>query len=170
MELNIRILEQSDAKIYKEARLSALQTNPEAFGSTYEKEMNYSLETVAERIKPAAGKFVLGAFDDRGSLIGNVAFVRENGLKTAHKGNVYAMYVAPEMRGRGVGRSLMLELIRRARLCEGLEQINLTVMSDNEPAKKLYTSLGFTVYGVERNALKYKGQYFDEDFMVLKVD
>jgi RimJ/RimL family protein N-acetyltransferase len=64
----------------------------------------------------------------------------------------------------------MVELIRRARLCEGLEQINLTVMSDNEPAKKLYTSLGFTIYGVERNALKYKGRYFDEDFMVLKVE
>lgn len=43
-------------------------------------------------------------------------------------------------------------------------------MSDNIFAKKLYNSLGFEVYGVERNALKYNGQYFDEDLMVLKFN
>ncbi|GEO27969.1 hypothetical protein AAC03nite_37540 [Alicyclobacillus acidoterrestris] len=93
--------------------------------------------------------------------------MRENSLKTAHKGNVYGMYVAPEMRGRGLGKSLMLELINKARDCDGLEQINLTVVSKNEYAKRLYKSVGFEVYGVERNALKYNGQYFDEDLMVL---
>jgi ribosomal protein S18 acetylase RimI-like enzyme len=169
VDINIRILEEADAKIYQAARLSALQSNPEAFGSTYEKELNYSLETVAGRMKPSAGKFVLGAFDDRGSLVGTVAFVRENGLKEAHKGNVFGMQVAWEVRGRGIGKSLMVELIRRARLCEGLEQIRLTVMTDNQPAKALYSSLGFTVYGVECNALKQNGHYFDEDLMALRL-
>ncbi len=167
--MNIRVLSESDAGLYQEVRLSALKNNPEAFGSTYEREVKFSLETVSERMKPTRDKFVLGAFDTRGSLVGIVAFVRENGLKTAHKGNVFGMYVAPEMRGQGLGKSLMLELIRKAKNCEGLEQINLTVMSENEVGKKLYKFLGFVVYGVEHNALKYNGQYFDEDFMVLKV-
>ena len=79
------------------------------------------------------------------------------------------MYVAPSMRGSGIGKSLLLELVAKAKSCTGLEQINLAVISDNEIAKKLYKSLGFEVYGVEHNALKYNGQYFDEDFMVLKL-
>jgi RimJ/RimL family protein N-acetyltransferase len=120
-------------------------------------------------MKPASDKFVLGAFDDGGSLVGIVAFMHESGFKTAHKGNVFGMYVAPELRGHGLGKSLMLELITNARECDGLEQINLTVVSENEFAKRLYKSVGFETYGVERNSLKFNGQYFDEDLMVLKI-
>ena len=39
----IRILNKSDAKLYQEVRLSALKNNPEAFGSTYEREAQFSL-------------------------------------------------------------------------------------------------------------------------------
>ena len=167
--MNIRVLHESDAQLYQELRLSALKTTPEEFGSTYEREVKFSLDTVIERLKPTKDKFVLGAFDERGLLLGIVTFMRENSLKTAHKGNVYGMFVASEMRGQGLGKSLMLELIRKARDCDGLEQINLTVVSENDSAKKLYKSIGFEVYGVERNALKFNGQYFDEELMVLKI-
>ncbi len=166
----IHILKDSDAQLYQELRLSALKINPEAFGSTYEREMKFSLETIIERIKPTKDRFVLGAFDDNGALAGIVTFMRENGIKTSHKGNVFGMYVAPESRGKGYGKLLMKELIDKARNCEGLEQINLTVVSDNETAKKLYKSVGFKIYGVERKALKFNDQYFDEDLMVLELD
>lgn len=167
--MNIRTLNESDAPLYQNLRLSALKINPEAFGSTYEREVKFPLKTIEERLKPTKDKFVLGAFDESGSLVGIVTFIRENNLKTVHKGNVFGMYVAQESRLQGLGKSLMLELIRMARNCDGLEQINLTVVSDNDSAKKLYESLGFEVYGVERNALKYNGKYYDEDLMVLKV-
>jgi len=167
--MNIRILNESDAELYQEVRLQALKMNPEAFGSTYERETKFTLETVVERIKPNKDKFVLGAFDENNLLVGLVGFVRESSQKTAHKGNVFGMFVAPEMRGQGLGKSLMLELIKKARNCNGVEQINLTVVSSNETAKSLYKSLGFQTYGIERNALKFNGQYFDEDFMVLNL-
>ncbi|RKP57967.1 GNAT family N-acetyltransferase [Cohnella endophytica] len=164
-----RILQESDAQLYQEVRLSGLKTNPEAFGSTYDRESNFSLDAVKERIRPNKDKFVLGAFLENGTLSGIVTFVRETGIKTSHKGNVYGMYVTQEMRGKGLGRVLMLELIREARECDGLEQLNLIVVSNNESAKKLYRSVGFDVYGVERRALKYNGQYYDEDLMVLRL-
>jgi len=163
----IRIVQESDAQCYHELRLKGLLTDPEAFGSTYDRESSFTLETIIERIRPSKDKFVLGAFEENGSLSGIVTFVRESGIKTSHKGNVFGMYVAPEMRGQGIGKLLMLELIRMAGHCEGLEQINLTVVSNNESGKKLYASLGFEIYGVERNALKFNGHYWDEDFMVL---
>ena len=167
--MNIRILEESDAHLYQKVRLDALKMNPDAFGSTYEREVGYSLEMVKERIKPIRNKYTVGAFDKRKSLIGIVTFVREDNLKTRHKGNVYGMYIAPGNRGQGLGKLLMNELISRAKNSDGLEQINLTVVSDNHYAKKLYTSLGFEVYGIERNALKFNGRYYDEDLMVLKL-
>lgn len=167
--MKIRVLQESDANAYQELRLKGLQTNPEAFGSTYEREANFTLETVRERVKPSKDKFVMGAFDDEGLLLGVAAFVRENGMKTAHKGNLFGMYVREEMRGKGVSKNLLLALIARASEIDGVEQINLTVVSSNEPAKRLYSSVGFQTYGIERRALKYNGQYFDEDWMVLQL-
>lgn len=168
--MHIRVLDEHDARMYQELRLTALQNSPEAFGSTYEREVQFTMEMVADRIKPKKDTFVLGAFDDRGTLIGSVSFVRESSLKTAHKGNVYGMYVALNQQGQGLGKRLMVELIRIASECDGVEQINLAVMSHNEAAKKLYVSLGFKVYGVEHHALKYKGTYYDEDLMVRRLN
>lgn len=164
-----RILKESDAQMYQELRLMALKTNPEAFGSTYDRESNFSLETVIDRIRPNENKFVIGAFKENGTLSGIVAFVRETGIKTYHKGNIYGMYVTEENRGKGIGQLLLLDLIRLAKNCEGLEQLNLTVVSNNKSAKRLYQSVGFEIYGVERRALKYNGQYYDEDLMVLQL-
>ncbi|MGG6310402.1 N-acetyltransferase family protein [Paenibacillus macerans] len=167
--MNLRLLQEADAEIYQNFRLLALRSSPEAFGSTYEREAAFSPESVANRLKAAEGKFVLGAFDDAGKLAGCVTFIRENGQKTLHKGNVFGMFVSPEMRGRGVGKALLRELVALAKGMDGVEQINLTVVSVNESARKLYESVGFQMYGTERRALKYNGQYFDEDLLVLRL-
>ncbi len=167
--MNIRILNESDAQQYQELRLTGLKTNPEAFGSTYERESKFSLETVIDRIRPTSDKFVLGAFNEFGLLHGIVALVRETGMKTTHKANVFGMYISKEKRGKGIGKTLMYELIEIARKIEGLEQLKLSVVSDNEPAKKLYNSIGFKTYGIEPNALKFIGEYYDEDLMVFKL-
>jgi hypothetical protein len=53
-----------------------------------------------------------------------------------------------------------------------VEQVQLGVVSENQPALRLYASLGFVEYGVERDALKEDGRYFDEVLMAksLKSD
>lgn len=167
--MNIRILNESDAQQYQELRLIGLKTNPESYGSTYERESKFSMEAIIDRIRPTRDKFVLGAFNESGMLEGIVALVRESGMKTTHKANVFGMYISEEKRGIGIGKTLMLKLISIARDIDGVEQLNLSVVSDNEPAKKLYNSVGFKTYGIERNALKFSGQYYDEDLMVLQL-
>lgn len=167
--MNIRILQETDAPSYQELRLNGLMRSPEAFGSTYEREADFSIETVRERIKPSQDKFVLGAFDDKGALMGIVAFMRDSGVKTSHKGHVFGMYVREEKRGQGIGKMLMLELIEKAQEAAGLERILLSVVTSNEAAKKLYFGVGFQTYGLERQALKYEGQYWDEELMALEL-
>lgn len=166
--MNIRCLDSSDAGIYQAIRLRSLQESPRAFLTSYEIENERSMEIVKQRLQPEDGKFTLGCFSDSQELIGTVTFLRETNPKIAHKGNVYAVYVSPEYRGQGVGHALMTELIHRAREIPGLEQINLSV-SGSLAAKGLYQSLGFTVFGTERNAMKINGHYEDEDWMVLRL-
>ncbi|MGP0583542.1 GNAT family N-acetyltransferase [Paenibacillus timonensis] len=168
--MELRILEASDAVIYQTLRLRGLQDHPEAFGSTYEREAAFSAETVADRINPNEDRFVLGAFDEDGTLTGIVTFVRESSPKARHKGTVFGLYVTPGMRGQGIGQVLMQELLSRAKQLDGLEQLNLAVVSTNGMALKLYESMGFRTYGTERRALKWDGKYYDEDYMALKLN
>lgn len=161
----IRVLNTQDADIYQELRLEALRANPEAFGSTYEREAAFTTEEICQRIAPEEGKFTLGAFIE-GRLAGIVTFVRESGPKTRHKSNIYGMYVSAAYRGKGIGRQLLEELIKETRKLDGVEQIALTVVQDNERAKALYAHMGFTVFGIEKNALKINEIYYDEEWMV----
>lgn len=114
--------------------------------------------------------FTLGAFSGK-QLIGVVSFERDgrNREKLRHKGILFRMYVAPEFRGQGIAGKLIAAVVEKARAIKGLEQINLTVISQNERAKKLYESFGFVTFGSEINAIKWKGKYFDEDLMVLRL-
>jgi hypothetical protein len=50
-----------------------------------------------------------------------------------------------------------------------LEQLSLTVSSGPLAATTLYRSLGFETFGYERGAIKIAQQYFDEEYMVLRL-
>ena len=50
-----------------------------------------------------------------------------------------------------------------------IEVIQLSVISDNQPARRLYGSLGFVEYGLERDSLKQNGRYYDEVLMALDL-
>ncbi|UQZ35125.1 GNAT family N-acetyltransferase [Paenibacillus sp. PK3_47] len=165
----IRVLNPDDAKIYREIRLQSLLAHPEAFLSSYEAEKDLPVEATRSRLEQTDGQFTLGGFSEKHELTGIVTFVRESRDKIRHKGNVYAMYISPAARKQKLGYLLMLELIEKSRRLPGMEIINLTVFSDNLPAIKLYTSLGFVRYGTERNAVKLSGKYLDEDLMSLTL-
>jgi ribosomal protein S18 acetylase RimI-like enzyme len=170
--MHIRQLNADDALVYWELRLFALRESTTAFASSYEEESAHPLEhRVArfqnETIAPAEVNFMLGAFDEHGSLIGMVGLRREQRIKLRHKATVVGMYVAPAARGQGVGRQLMVELLCQARALEGLRQLDLYVTNDNLSAKGLYASLGFQSYGVEKDALRLGDQFIDDNLMAL---
>jgi ribosomal protein S18 acetylase RimI-like enzyme len=77
------------------------------------------------------------------------------------------MYVAPEARGRGLGRALLESLIAHARTLAGVERLTLSVVPDNQAAKSLYLRLGFVSYGLEPRAYCLDGEYWDSEHMAL---
>ena len=48
-----------------------------------------------------------------------------------------------------------------------VELLQLFVIADNLPVRRLYASLGFVEYGIERHATKYHGEYHDDVLMAL---
>ncbi|WP_248278573.1 GNAT family N-acetyltransferase [Bacillus sp. DNRA2] len=100
------------------------------------------------------------------NLIGVGTLQVETFLKIKHKANILAMYVSPKHRGLRIGKSIMLNLIEKAKSL-GIEQLQLTVVSNNQTAKNMNSSLGFSRYGLEEKALKFNEQYWDEEHMVL---
>jgi hypothetical protein len=67
----------------------------------------------------------------------------------------------------GIGRQLIEAVIDYAR--HHVELIQLSVVSDNERARRLYAGLGFVEYGVEKSSLKQRGRYYDEILMALDL-
>ena len=160
--LNIRFLEESDALEFIRLRLEGLQNDPVAFGSSWEEEHTHTPQSVGPRLcaKPD-GNFVVGAFQNQ-RLIGMTGFLRFDRLKTRHKGSIWGVYVTPEARGKGVARALLQSVLDRASGYAGLDQISLSVATPQDSARRLYTSLGFEVYGYEQHALKVGDLYVNE--------
>ena len=158
--LQIRRLETPDAALYRDIRLEALQRNPEAFGSTFAWESAQPLSWFEASIGRAA---IFGAFLD-GTLVGMAGFAPQESAKRAHKGLLWGMYVSASARSAGVGKGLVAAVLDHAR--GRVEMVQLTVVSENEAARRLYCATGFVEYGYEKRALKQDGKYYDDVLMV----
>jgi ribosomal protein S18 acetylase RimI-like enzyme len=160
--IEIRRLTQADAAdaaLYRDIRLEALSANPEAFSSSFEIENGRPLSWFSDRLGSST---VLGAFREA-KLVAIAAFAIQQGQKMAHKGVIWGMYVRAGARRAGIGRRLLEAILDLAR--QRIELIQLTVVRDNAHARRLYASLGFVEYGIEKNALKQNGRYYDEVLM-----
>src|SRR3982750_4693710 len=143
---HIRPLGPEDAEAYQRLRLRGLREAPEAFGSTYEEDAVLLPGVVAERLQhmrvPAA-RVVFGAFAGE-ALVGFIGCMQQAKAKTRHSALVWGTYVAPEARGRKVGRRLLEALLAEVRTWPGVERLTLSVVERAAAARRLYTSVGFT--------------------------
>jgi RimJ/RimL family protein N-acetyltransferase len=162
--LQIRRLEISDAALFRDLRLEALQKNPEAFGSTFESESALPLSWFEGSLGRAD---IFGAFLD-GALVGMAAYSAQQSPKQAHKGLLWTMYVRAVARNSGLGRKLVATVLDHAR--GRVEMVQLGVVVENESARRLYRAMGFVEYGYEKKALKHDGRYYDEVHMVNFLD
>lgn len=162
-DIQIRRLIPADAALYRDIRLAGLRDSPEAFGSTFGRENTQPLAWFCDRLRASR---VFGAFRST-ALWGIAGFAIREGEKERHKGLLWGMYVRSDARNAGVGRQLVEAVIDHAR--DHVEVIQLSVVSGNERARRLYARLGFVEYGVEKNSLKQDGRYYDEILMALDL-
>jgi len=161
----LRNIRRDEAEKYWPLRLEALKNHPEAFGASFEMSIQLPMSEVQERIHNEADNYILGAYTEEGILAGTMGFRREQGLKLRHKGYIWGVYVSPSYRGCRLASRLLREVLDRGKELEGIEQINLSVVTTNESARRLYEQYGFETYGIERNALIVQGKGYDEAHM-----
>jgi len=159
-----RPLAPSDAAAFRDLRLEALSTHPEAFGSSYEEETPLSLDTIRSRIPASGPNAIYGAFSgDR--LVGMAGFAAYDRPKAAHKGVMWGVYVQPDWRGRGLARELVRRVIDHA--SQHVIVLEAAVGLANESARRTYHALGFRPYGIERKALRVGDVFHDEELLFI---
>ena len=144
--VEVRRITTLDAARLKQVRLAALEEAPSAFGSTYRSEANRpDAEWVQRSVAGSRGSgratFFAQLDDD---LVGLVGGYREEPSSPIVE--LVSMWVAPHVRGRGVG-VLLVEAVTAWAIETNATSISLWVASGNTPAERLYGSKGFVATG-----------------------
>jgi ribosomal protein S18 acetylase RimI-like enzyme len=167
MDIIIRKLQPHESAIYREVRLACLKNVPEYFGSTYEEEVlnpKFMFETYIENESP--DHVIFGAFDGE-RLIGIAGFNRMARQRASHRGEVVQVYVDSNYRGQNIGEKLLRRVLEYGFTLDGIEQIQLSVIANNQTAIRLYEKLGFKTFGVQPRYFKAGDVYMDQQFMQL---
>ena len=129
-----------DEPILRRVRLQALSDTPEAFGSTYDRELARTIADWQRWMSPGA-TFIL---DDAGGAKGIIAGLRdEHDAAVVH---LMSMWVDPALRGSGAAEALVASLLAWAET-EGARQMRLAVIQTNDRARRFYERLGFRENG-----------------------
>lgn len=168
--MEIHKLTSAEINAFREIRIEMCGKHPEAFSQTPEEVAGMPDEKMLEWMSlndRFPESFVLAALEnDR--ILGTAAFKREDTQKERHRGWIWAVYVRPEGRGKGIARLLMQKLIDEARKMERLEMLTLVVSLPQTEARTLYTSLGFFTTGIILHGYRLPdGSYIDHEEMML---
>jgi ribosomal protein S18 acetylase RimI-like enzyme len=150
LPVRIRLARPDDWERVRDIRLRSLEDAPDAFGATLEQERVYrEPEWVAwiEGWEGATNVMYVAEADD--AFVGMAVGSREGSASNAH---LYAMWVEPAWRTRGVGSHLVHEVLAWARSW-GSRRVILGVTENNDGAARFYERLGFADTG-ERHPLR----------------
>jgi ribosomal protein S18 acetylase RimI-like enzyme len=144
-------LGEDDWVAFREIRLRSLLGSPDAFGSTYGEESSQAEHSwrdwAAGRWRGGeAAVFAVRAEDE--IVVGTATgaeYEAEPGVAY-----VYAMWVAPDARGAGVGRALV-EAVEEWARGRGCDHLVLNVTETNEPARRFYEACGFVETGARES-------------------
>ncbi len=122
---------------------------------------------VIQRFNEMPRHFLVNAWD--GDIcVGEALCMGGQFERNKHAGRVGVGVLASHY-GKGVGKGLMQEIERVAKEND-ISRLDLTVMSHNERAHRLYLSLGYKYEGVNRHSLSVDGDWVDEIMMAKLLD
>lgn len=161
--LEIIKLKPEDWQYYRYLRLEALQNDPQAFGSSYQDNLQKPDSYWHGRLEDAVdGKkswLLFAKENDR--LIGMIGAFVEDEKDVAE---IISLYVTKNERGKGVSQELMTGILQEIGQNDSIRKAKLVVNVNEIPAVTLYKNFGFQIAG-EKNLLLGDGTCYKEYIM-----
>lgn len=141
-----------------------LAREPGEFSFTVEQEENFITRARTDDSK----QFLIAEVE--GEIVANCSVgILSSNRRYLHRAGL-GITVKQDYWGLGIGRIMMNECISWCKE-NGIEQLELDVVTNNERAVGMYKSLGFEIQGTKKHALKYgDGTYADEYLMILFIE
>lgn len=176
-------LQPRDAGRYARLRLRMLVDAPWAFGASPEGDKgldvahlerslageDYAIFAIDAPAPTGARPDAAGETREEPELIAAGGIMRARSPKFAHRASIWGMFVEPDYRGNGLGRTVMRAAIECASAWPGVDYIDLAVSERADAARRLYESLGFVAWGREPEATEVDGRRYDETHMTLRL-
>jgi GNAT superfamily N-acetyltransferase len=169
MVTRVRSVGSREVEALYRLRLRALAEDPDAFDQTVADAQAKGIEPLAELLAMAAQGQELVLFGEVDGVPSGVVFVsRSRRPRSGHRARLWGMWVAPEVRGRGVGRALVAEAVQWCRE-HGVEMVDLWVVTDHHRAIRMYERAGFRICGTARDGMRWQGVPQDEHQMTIHL-
>lgn len=131
-------------KDYRNLRIEAVKHSPTSFSTTPKEEKTFEQEHWESKLDKNNLSKLIFALDEN-NIVGMIALRRSKKKKSMHRANIGSFYVKPDYRGQGIGKHLLLEVVKLARSLK-LKKLELSVYTEN-PAQHLYHKIGFKENG-----------------------
>lgn len=161
--MDIRVLTVKDWEQFKQIRLKALQTDPQAFFVTYEKELETSDEEWQNKLQKPTHMYVGATEGDR--IIGIAGSFTKD---TLDEWILISMYVDSEFRGKGIGEQLIDTVLNMVREKKG-KRLSLLVNENMTSAVRLYEKIGFEIVETVPDQTVGDGSVVSEYRMVKQI-
>lgn len=167
--LTIRQGRDADAESLFDLHLEALRAHPDSFAADPEETASDRRAwTVRLKRNLASGMGTICLAETPQDIVGMSGIFRRTLAKMQHTATIWGMYVRPGWRGQRLGERLLQANLDWARQHE-VHIVRLSVVATNVPAIRCYLKQGFSIYGVEPDALLYDGRYYDELWMARRL-
>lgn len=162
-KISFKKVSPDDWEKFREIRLKGLQTDPQAFGGTFESESQENEEYWKEKFSNPERCFY--AAEEEG------IFVATAGSKKIAEDNwmIVAVYTLPEFRGKKISQELINRIINEAKNT-GAAKVSLMVNPIQESAVRLYERMGFKIVKIEKDQKMGDGKIYDEYYMEKALD
>ena len=147
IERSVRRAVLGDEAVLRDIRLKALSDAPDAFGSTYDREVARTTADWQRWMSPGATFILEEAAGTRGIVSG----LRDETDPAVVQ--LMAMWVHPQIRGSGGADELVAAVVAWAR-SEGAKVVRLKVIQGNDRARGFYERMGFRTTGREEIRLR----------------
>jgi GNAT superfamily N-acetyltransferase len=142
--MTTRALFPTDLALYKRLRLTALQTDPDAFGSNYAREVEFDDPTWLSRMSGFEGRIGVIFVDDVDGHATGIVGIGFSGRPDDTQ--LWGMWVAPGSRRTGAAQRLVEAAIQWSRE-QHARTITLWVVRSNDVAVALYKRNQFAATG-----------------------